>query len=119
MELLHEFLTCSESKRAVDYFVPPKPLDIFSYVLTNHPMNSGAASTWMLLLDLARAGLKTIVVMAGGCALQANPRIVSHELVAVPRNSLPPANLSLPGLRAYCGGAVVNAYTKPTVTVFW
>ena len=28
--------------------------------------------------DLARTGLKTIVVMAGGCALQANPRVVSR-----------------------------------------
>jgi len=26
-------------------------------------------------LKLERAGLKTIVVMAGGCALQANPRL--------------------------------------------
>jgi len=34
---------------------------------------------------LARAGLKTIVVMAGGCALQANPHIVQPHVLAVPR----------------------------------
>jgi len=28
---------------------------------------------------LARAGLKTIVVMAGVCALQANPRVVQPQ----------------------------------------
>jgi len=43
----------------------------------------------MLSWNLARAGLKTIVVMAGGCALQANPHIVSRDLEAVPLNLLP------------------------------
>jgi len=37
---------------------------------------------------LARAGLKSIVVMAGGCALQANPHIV-QPLAAVTTNLLP------------------------------
>jgi len=38
---------------------------------------------------LARTGLKTIVVMAGGCALQTSPQNVSHAIVADHENSAP------------------------------
>jgi hypothetical protein len=43
-------------------------------------------STGPLLLELARTGLKTIVVMAGGCALQTSPHIdqLHHETTNTP-----------------------------------